>query len=50
MKFKYYDVLTQLVVGYLVLMALLHAFGTIYNEDYIVPYLAGAFVIGYFIT
>jgi hypothetical protein len=50
MEFKYYDVLTQLVVGYLVLVALLYAFGITYNDAYTVPYLAGAFVIGYFIN
>ncbi|MDR2407772.1 MAG: hypothetical protein LBE13_06640 [Bacteroidales bacterium] len=50
MNFKYYDTLTQIIVGYLILVISIYAFGFTYTNAYNVPYLAGAFVIGYFIN
>ena len=50
MKFKYYDALSQLVMGYLVLIALMMAFEIKYDNSYSIPYLACAFVIGYFLN
>ena len=50
MNFKYYDILTQIIVGYLILIVFMYTFGFIYDNTYSVPYLAGAFVIGYFIN
>lgn len=50
MKFKYYDILTQVVVGYFILVVFMFSLGFTYNNTYSVPYLAGSFVIGYFIN
>jgi hypothetical protein len=50
MNFKYYDILAQIVVGYLILVVVIYALDFTYDNAYSVPYLAGAFVIGYFIN
>ena len=43
MEFKYYDVLSSLVVGYVLLVIGMYAFQIEYNSDYTVAYLAMAF-------
>lgn len=50
MNFKYYDILTQIIAGCLILVTFLFTFGFSYDNDYTIPYLAGAFIIGYFIN
>jgi hypothetical protein len=50
MNFKYYDILTQIVAGYLTLVAFIFSFDFKYDSIYSVPYLAVAFVFGYFIN
>jgi hypothetical protein len=50
MNFKYYDILTQVMVGYLILVIAIFVLGFTYESAYNVPYLAVAFVIGYFIN
>jgi hypothetical protein len=50
MNFKYYDILTQVIVGYLILVIAIYVLGFPYESAYNVPYLAVAFVIGYFIN
>jgi hypothetical protein len=50
MNFKYYDTLSQLVMGFIVLVVLMNVIGLQYDNSYSVPYLAFAFVIGYFIN
>jgi hypothetical protein len=50
MEFKYYDVLSSLVVGYVLLVIGMYAFKIEYNSDYTVAYLAMAFLCGYLIN
>lgn len=50
MEFKYYDLLSTIIVGYFAMMAYLFFAGIDYNEDYSVAYIAAAFVIGYLIN
>ena len=50
MEFKYYDVLSSLVVGYVLLVIGMYAFQIEYNSDYTVAYLAMAFLCGYLIN
>lgn len=50
MEFKYYDLLSTIIVGYFAMMAYLFFAGVDYNEDYSVAYIAAAFVIGYLIN
>lgn len=50
MEFKYYDVLSSLVVGYVLLVIGMYAFQIEYNNDYTIAYLAMAFLCGYLIN
>lgn len=50
MEFKYYDVLSSLVVGYVLLVIGMYAFQIEYSSDYTVAYLAMAFLCGYLIN
>ena len=50
MNLKYYDVLSSLVVGYVLLVIGMYAFEIEYNNDYTVAYLAMAFLCGYIIN
>ena len=50
MEFKYYDVLSSLVLGYVVLIIGMYSFQIEYNSDYTVAYLAIAFLCGYIIN
>lgn len=50
MEFKYFDVLSNLVVGYVLLVIGMYAFQIEYNSDYTVAYLAMAFLCGYLIN
>jgi len=48
MNFKHYDVFSQLVMGYIILFALMMFFGIEYDNSHSVPYIAIAFLLGYF--
>ena len=50
MNFKYYDVISSLVVGYVLLVITMYSFQIEYENDYTVAYLAFAFVYGYIIN
>ena len=50
MNFKIYDVLSSLVPGFLLLMAILELFNLSFNKEMIVPYTALAFLLGYLIN
>lgn len=50
MEFKYYDLLSTIIVGYFAIMAFLFFADIDYNEDYTVAYIAAAFVVGYLIN
>lgn len=50
MNFKYYDVLSRLVVGYLFLVVVMYSLQIEYNSDYTIAYLAIAFLCGYVIN
>ncbi len=50
MNFKYYDVISSLVVGYVLLVIGMYAFQIKYSNDYTVAYLAFAFICGYIIN
>lgn len=50
MNFKYYDVLSRLVVGYILLVVGLFSFNVKYNSDYTVAYFAVAFLCGYIVN
>jgi hypothetical protein len=50
MKFKAYDILSSLVPGFLILLALLRLFNLQFDKDLIVAYTAIAFLLGYIIN
>lgn len=50
MDFKYYDLLSSIIIGYFTMMAYLFAFGIDYNEEYSIAYIAAAYVVGYLIN
>ena len=50
MEFKYYDILSRLVMGYVVLVIGMYLCDIKYNNDYTVAYLAMAFLCGYIIN
>lgn len=50
MKFKHYDILSQVVIGYVILVVLIYFFDLDYDNKYSVAYLAIAFVIGYLVN
>lgn len=50
MEFKYYDLLSSIIIGYFTMMAYLFAFGIDYNEDYSIAYIAAAYVVGYIVN
>lgn len=50
MEFKYYDLLSNIIVGFFTMMAYLYAFGIDYNENYTVAYIAASYVVGYVIN
>lgn len=50
MEFKYYDVLSSLVVGYVLLVVGMFSLQIEYDSDYTVAYLAMAFLCGYLIN
>lgn len=50
MNFKYYDVLSNIVGGYVVLVIGLYSFHIEYDNEYSVAYLAIAFLCGYLIN
>lgn len=50
MQFKAYDILSSLIPGFLILFGLFQFLGIHYDKDYIVPYTAAAFLLGYVIN
>ncbi len=50
MSFKPYDILSALIPGFIVLLALLSFFELEFNKDYIVPYTAIGFLIGFMVN
>lgn len=50
MSFKPYDILSSLVPGFIMLLALLNFLGIDYDKDYVVGYTAVAFLIGFIIN
>ena len=50
MKFKIYDILAQLIPGFIIYIAYLELAGESFDKDFIVPATAIAFVIGYFVN
>lgn len=50
MYFKYYDLLSTILVGYFVLMAFIYVVGIDYNEGHSIAYIAIAYVVGYIIN
>jgi hypothetical protein len=50
MNFKIYDVLSSLVPGFLLLMAIMVLFNLTFNKDLVVPYTALAFLSGYLVN
>lgn len=47
MNFKFYDVLSSLVPGFIILVASMYMLNIEYDKDYVLPYTAMAFLIGY---
>jgi hypothetical protein len=50
MNFKIYDVLSSLIPGFILLMAVLELFKLPFNKEMVVPYTAFAFLLGYLIN
>ena len=50
MQFKYYDILSSLLAGFIVLTITLLCFDIEYKSEYAIPYLAIAFFLGYLIN
>ena len=50
MNFQYYDLLSCIVMGYIVLIAGLSFLDIPFNKDWGIPYLAIAYVIGYMVN
>lgn len=50
MNFKYYDILSSLVLGYAMLMVILYTWNIDYDNDIQVGYLAVAYILGYMIN
>lgn len=50
MNFKYYDIMSSLVAGYVLLVIGMYSFQIEYKNDYTVAYLAFAFICGYVIN
>ena len=50
MQFKAYDILSSLIPGFLILFSLLQFLGIHYDKDYIIPYTAVAFLLGYIVN
>lgn len=50
MNFKYYDLLSSLIIGFFAIVALLYATGNEYDKDLTMAYMAGSYVVGYLIN
>ena len=50
MKFKFYDVLSHLIPGFIVYLTYLEFTGEAFDKDFLVPATAIAFVLGYFVN
>ena len=50
MSFKPYDILSALIPGFLMLLALLNILGVSYHKDLVIAYTAIAFLIGFIIN
>lgn len=50
MNFKYYDLLSSVIIGFFAIVALLYATGNEYDKDLTMAYMAGSYVAGYLIN
>lgn len=50
MKFKFYDILSHLIPGFIIYITYLEFIGETFNKDFVVPSTAIAFVLGYFLN
>lgn len=50
MKFKFYDILSQLIPGFIVYLVYLELVGEVFDKDFVVPATAIAFILGYFVN
>jgi hypothetical protein len=50
MNFKIYDVLSSLIPGFIILMAVLELLNLPFNKEMILPYTAYAFLLGHLIN
>ncbi len=50
MKFKFYDILSHLLPGFLIYLAYLELVEEKFDKDFVVPATAIAFIIGYFVN
>ena len=50
MKFKFYDIISALIPGFIIYILYLEINKTAFDKNYIIPAIAIAFVIGYFIN
>lgn len=50
MKFKFYDILSHLIPGFIVYLVYLELAGEVFDKDFVVPVTAIAFVIGYYVN
>ena len=50
MNFKYYDILSTLITGYIALIAIMYSYEIKYNNEYTVAYLSLSFLCGYIIN
>lgn len=50
MKFKFYDILSHLIPGFIIYLVYLDYSGEVFDKDFVVPATAIAFVLGYFVN
>lgn len=50
MKFRFYDILSHLIPGFIIYLTFLEFYGETFDNDFIVPATAIAFVLGYFVN
>jgi hypothetical protein len=50
MKFKFYDILTQIVPGFIIYLTYLKFKTVSFESDFVVPAIAISFVVGYFVN
>ena len=50
MNFKFYDILSHLIPGFVVYLVYLSFTGETFDKDFVVPATAIAFILGYFVN